>query len=70
FIGMSHTVMTVALGPPLEQAEGAEPPIGEGFLTVLGPLLLLGLVLLLGFYLPEPLRRLLAEAASLLEVKP
>ena len=40
------------------------------FLTVLGPLVLLGLLLLLGFYLPEPLRRLLTEAAALLEVKP
>jgi len=70
FIGMSHTVVTVALGPPLEQAEGVEPPVGEAFLTVLGPFLLLGLVLLLGFYLPEPLRDLLKEAAALLEVRP
>lgn len=69
FIGMSHTVVTVALGPPLEQAEGTEKAAGEGFLTVAGPLLLLGLVLLLGFYLPQPLRRLLTEAAALLEVK-
>jgi hydrogenase-4 component F len=69
FIGMSHTVVTVALGPPLEQAPSAEPQVGEGFLTVLGPLVLLGLVLLLGFYLPEPLRRLLTEAAALLEVQ-
>jgi len=70
FIGMSHTVVTVALGQPLEQAPGAEPAAGEGFLTVLGPLVLLGLVLLFGLYLPEPLRLLLKDAAALLEVKP
>jgi len=71
FIGMSHTVVSVALGPPMEETPeevGDRRPLREGFLTVLGPFLLLGLVLVLGLYLPPPLRDLFREAAGLLEV--
>ncbi|MBU0482215.1 MAG: hydrogenase [Proteobacteria bacterium] len=69
FIGMSHTVLTVVLGPPMEEAENPEA-IRESFMTVISPLLLLGLVLILGLYLPEPLRLLFRDAAALLEVTP
>jgi hydrogenase-4 component F len=70
FIGMSHTVLSVALGPPMEETEDeARERLGlrEGGLTVLGPLLLLAMVLALGLYLPPPLRELFREAAGLLE---
>ncbi len=73
FIGMSHTVMIVSLGPPMEATDAealAREGYHEGILVVLPPLLLLGIVLLLGLYLPEPLRLLLGEAAGLLEVRP
>jgi hydrogenase-4 component F len=71
FIGMSHTVVSVALGPPMEETPEEiddRRPLREGFLTVLGPFLLLGLVLVMGLYLPPPLRNLFHEAAGLLEV--
>jgi hydrogenase-4 component F len=67
FIGMSVTVTTVALGPPMEGQLNPDA-IGENFMTVASPLLLLIAVLVLGVYLPEPLRNLLRDAASLIEV--
>jgi len=64
FIGMSNTVVTVVLGPSLE--EGASPEATkETFMTVLSPLVLMAAVFLLGLYVPEPLRSLFSEAAEL-----
>lgn len=67
FIGMSNTVITVALGPFLEEQRTPDA-FGDSFLTVFSPLLLMAAVLTLGFYLPEPLRALFHDAANLLEV--
>ncbi|MFH1217419.1 MAG: proton-conducting transporter membrane subunit [Pseudomonadota bacterium] len=65
FIGMSATVMTVSLGTPMEMEETPDN-IGENFMTVASPLVLMAAVLVLGLYLPEPLRRLLQDAAGLM----
>ncbi|MHB8790785.1 MAG: proton-conducting transporter transmembrane domain-containing protein [Desulfobulbaceae bacterium] len=69
FIGMSTSVLTVALGPAMEEQH---PPewTGETFLTVISPLLLLAVILALGLYLPEELRTMFQEAADLIEVAP
>lgn len=68
FIGMGSTVLSVTQGV---EPEGL-PDSGyrESLLMVGPPLLLILLVLLLGLYLPEPMRVFLQEAADLLEVKP
>ncbi|MFZ5765632.1 MAG: proton-conducting transporter membrane subunit [Thermodesulfobacteriota bacterium] len=67
FVGMSATVMAVALGPPMEE-EREKDAINENVMTVASPLVLMLMVLLLGIYLPDPLRVLLQDAAGLLEV--
>ncbi|MBJ6750553.1 proton-conducting transporter transmembrane domain-containing protein [Geomonas anaerohicana] len=64
FIGMASTVLPVVLGevpPDLERTRyrDAAP-------TVLPPLALMGLVLVLGLWIPTPLQELLHEAARLL----
>ncbi|MDH3328638.1 MAG: proton-conducting transporter membrane subunit [Desulfobulbaceae bacterium] len=64
FIGMSSTVITVVLGPSMEGQQPSDA-VSETFMTVLGPLLLIIAVLVLGLYLPEPLRSLFQEAADL-----
>jgi hydrogenase-4 component F len=69
FIGMSTSVLTVALGPSMEEERPPELQ-GESFLTVISPLLLLAAILLLGLYLPEELRTMFQEAADLIEVGP
>lgn len=69
FIGMSTSVLTVALGPAMEEERPSEWQ-GETFLTVISPLVLLSAVLVLGLYLPEELRTMFQEAADLIEVGP
>jgi hydrogenase-4 component F len=66
FIGMGGTVLSVTQG---NEPEGL-PDSGyrESLLMVGPPLLFILLVLLMGLYLPEPLRAFLQEAADLLEV--
>jgi hydrogenase-4 component F len=68
FIGMGGTVLSVTQGA---EPEGL-PDSGyrESLLMVGPPLLFILLVLILGLYLPEPLRAFLQEAAGLLEVTP
>jgi hydrogenase-4 component F len=65
FLGMGATVLTVVLGP------APEPKVKTTFHDGLGTggpvILLLGLVLLLGLYVPAPLESLLREAAAFLE---
>jgi len=67
FIGMASTVLPLVMG---EAPEGTEnTPYRDRLLTVGPPLVLMLLILLLGLWLPEPLRRLLTDAAALLEVR-
>ncbi len=68
FIGMGATVLKVVQGRPSPHA--AETPYRDSFLTVSPIILLLGLVLLIGLYLPAPLLALLKEAAAYLEGHP
>lgn len=68
FIGMASTVLPLVMGAEPEDL----PPTDyrESFLTIAPPLVLMGIVLLLGVWLPDPLVQLLNNAAALLEVKP
>jgi hydrogenase-4 component F len=66
FIGMGSTILAVTLGPPSARADSA--PYHDTVLSVGPPLILLLLVLVLGLYLPESLRSLVAEAAGIVEV--
>lgn len=68
FIGMGSTVLSVVFGTPLERK--GDTNYRETIMTTGTPLVLLLIILLLGLYLPEPARKLFAEAAALLEVKP
>jgi hydrogenase-4 component F len=62
FVGMARTLLAVAYGDPGNDA----PSAAETFPLLAGPLVLGGLVLMLGLYIPGPLLRLLAEAAGAL----
>jgi hydrogenase-4 component F len=62
FIGMAKMILDAAYGEPLEASE----PAGETLALVGGPLVLAALVLLLGLYLPAPLRVFLGQAARAL----
>jgi hydrogenase-4 component F len=68
FVGMGSTVLAILQGEP-----GNETPttnFRDSFRTG-GPIVLfLGLVLLLGLYIPAPLEMLLRQAAAFLEVRP
>lgn len=66
FIGMGATVLAVVQGKP--DPATAEKPYREGWLTGLPPVLLMALVLLLGLWIPTPLRQLLQDAVNFLEV--
>jgi len=68
FIGMGSTVLSVVFGTPLERK--GDTNYRETMVTTGTPLVLLLIILLLGLYLPEPARKLFADAAALLEVKP
>ena len=62
FVGMAKMILDVAYGTPTGTAE----PARETPSLVVGPLLLAMLVLMLGLYLPAPLRVLLGQAARAL----
>ena len=64
FIGMGATVLSVT------QGESSDPSVHyrDRFLLVAPPLTFLLAVLLLGLYLPPPLKELLESAAALLEI--
>jgi hydrogenase-4 component F len=64
FIGMASTVIPLVLGKMPRDME--KTPYRDGASTVLPPLLLMGLVLMLGLWIPQPLQDLLSEAAGLL----
>ena len=67
FVGMGATVLAVVQGQPPEQ------PGPNGFHDTLGTcapiLIFMGLVLLMGLYIPPPVEVLLRDAAAFLEVK-
>jgi hydrogenase-4 component F len=67
FIGMGSTVLSVVFGPPSDRP--GDRNYQETLLTVGTPLLLLLIILIMGVYLPEPARKLFADAAALLEIK-
>ena len=63
FIGMAASVLEVSQGEP----SGRDLAFTDRVLLVAPPLVLLLAVLLLGLYIPEPLRLLLEQAAALIE---
>ncbi|MDE3054899.1 MAG: hydrogenase [Gemmatimonadota bacterium] len=62
FVGMAVLVLGMALGEPATDA----PAERESAWLLAGPIALAGLVLLLGLYIPAPLQRALAHAATAL----
>lgn len=68
FIGMGATVLKVVQGNVPESAP--HTAYHEGVFTVVPPILLLGLVLLLGLHIPAPLNDLLHHAVNFLENQP
>jgi hydrogenase-4 component F len=64
FIGMASTVLPLVMGKMPEDME--KTPYRDSSHTVLPPLLLMGVVLLLGLWIPAPLQTLLQDAAGLL----
>ncbi len=68
FIGMGRTVLTVVQGRPSKAARRSS--YRDGFFTGVPILVSFAIVLLLGVYIPPPLRALLNDAARFLEVRP
>jgi hydrogenase-4 component F len=68
FVGMSSTVFAVVQGEP--SAEAKASGYKDNFFTVAPIIVFLGLVLLLGVYVPPPLSHALAQAAGFIEMKP
>jgi len=66
FAGMAVSALQITMGP----APSSHVPSRDRKTLVLPPALLLGLVLMVGLVIPEPLRTLLTDAAALLEVAP
>jgi hydrogenase-4 component F len=64
FLGMGVTVLAVVLGEPSKDA--LETPFRDGIRTGLPIVIFMGLVLMMGLYLPAPLNALLQQAADLL----
>jgi hydrogenase-4 component F len=62
FIGMAALVVGLALGPPAPRATRFR----ESPWLVVGPFVLAAAVLMLGVYIPVPLREVLAAAAAML----
>jgi hydrogenase-4 component F len=68
FTGMGATVITVVQGKPSERASATT--LRDDFSSVAPGIVLMGLVLLLGIYIPGPVDALVRDAASALEVAP
>ncbi|MBZ0111452.1 MAG: hydrogenase [Thermoanaerobaculia bacterium] len=66
FAGMGSTTLTALQGRPPRSARDSN--YRDRFATVAPPLLLLGIVLLFGLWLPDPIRALVSDAAAALEV--
>jgi hydrogenase-4 component F len=67
FMGMASTVLPVVMGDAPPQT--GDNPYRDSFLTIAPPFLLMGVILILGLWLPAPLKALLRDGASLLEVR-
>jgi hydrogenase-4 component F len=65
FLGMGVIVVEVVLGNPPEAAR--KTPFRDSFLSGAPILALMGLVLMLGLYIPPPLKEMLQQAAAFLE---
>jgi hydrogenase-4 component F len=63
FVGMGATVLKIVQGEP--GAAPAQPGTGDSWVTAGPPLVLIGLVLLLGLFLPQGLRDVFTSAAGL-----
>ena len=68
FIGMGSVVLAAVQGPAREESQTSS--YRDGFLTCVPPLVLMGVVLLFGLYIPAPIHHLLTSAVQYLEVKP
>ncbi|MEX2285717.1 MAG: proton-conducting transporter membrane subunit [Planctomycetaceae bacterium] len=68
FIGMGSTVLSLVQGAPSERASATD--FRDTFLTGAPILVLMGLVLMLGVYIPPPLDQLLRDAVNFLETPP
>ncbi len=68
FIGMGRTVLTIVLGRPSKAARRSS--YRDGWFTGLPILASFAVVLLLGIYIPPPLRAMLNDAVRFLEVRP
>ncbi|MCF6206572.1 MAG: NADH-quinone oxidoreductase subunit M [Sulfurovum sp.] len=66
FIGMGSTVLAATQGEPGEK--GIE--FRDRFLLYISPLVFLLVILMIGVYIPAPLKNALQQAAALLEVQP
>ena len=71
FVGIARMILEIVLGErPVLPAPGAGQEGPEPRWMILGPLVLAGLVLMLGSYIPAPLQEQLARAAVLLGGSP
>jgi hydrogenase-4 component F len=68
FIGMGATVLPLVQGAPSERASATNHR--DSFLTTAPILVLMGLVLMLGLYIPPSLELLLRDAVNFLETTP
>ena len=68
FIGMGKTVLGIVQGRPPAVARQTE--YRDGFFTSFPIVATFVLVLLMGIYIPSPLRTLLNDASRFLEVRP
>jgi hydrogenase-4 component F len=67
---MGSAVLSVVFGtPPAKTGSGYEN-YRDSFATTAVPLIMLLIILILGVYLPDPVRHICADAAALLEVRP
>lgn len=66
FVGMGRTVLTVVQGEP--SLDSSDNAYRDSFLTIAPLVIIAALVLVLGLWIPEPLRELVDNAARFLEV--
>jgi hydrogenase-4 component F len=67
FLGMASSVLPVVMGKT--SATITKIHYRDRFLTVAPPLLLMAIILMLGLWIPAPLKELLEQSARLLEVR-
>jgi hydrogenase-4 component F len=68
FIGMGATVLKVVQGRAPTSVQNT--PYRDGILTAAPVIILMGMVLLIGLYIPAPLNTLIKDAVSFLEGRP